>query len=140
MDKFAKCPCDSKLLYLKCCKQYHEGNSPPTALALMRSRYSAYDLNLADYIIDTTHPEHSEFTTDRTRWREDIETFSKHTRFERLKILEFTDGEEEATVAFTAYMKQADQDASFSETSSFAKVNGKWLYKSGEVTTPRSTE
>jgi SEC-C motif-containing protein len=106
----------------------------PDALALMRSRYSAYELNLPEYIMDTTHPEHPEYTVDRTRWKGDLETFSKHTSFDRLKILEFTDGEETATVSFTAYLRQADKDASFTEKSTFAKVDGKWFYKSGEVT------
>ncbi len=133
MDKFAKCPCDSKLLYQKCCKQYHDGGLPNKADALMRSRYCAYALGLTDYIMDTTHPNHAEFSTDRARWKADLETFSKHTRFDRLKILEFNDGEQTATVKFTAFLRQADNDASFTENSSFEKIDGKWFYKSGEV-------
>ncbi len=84
--------------------------------------------------MNTTHPEHPEYTTDRTRWRKDLETFSKHTRFDRLKVLEFVDGEDVAIVSFTAYLRQADKDASFTEKSTFAKVDGKWFYKSGEIT------
>jgi SEC-C motif-containing protein len=133
MDKFAKCPCDSKLLYQKCCKQYHEGALPVKAEALMRSRYCAYALGLSDYIMDTTHPDHVEFSTDRARWKAEIEIFIKHTRFDRLKILEFKDGDQHATVLFTAYIRQADTDASFTENSTFEKINGKWLYKSGET-------
>ena len=30
---------------------------PPTAEALMRSRYSAYNKGLVQYVVDTTHPE-----------------------------------------------------------------------------------
>ncbi|MBI2811996.1 MAG: hypothetical protein HYX67_14365 [Candidatus Melainabacteria bacterium] len=133
MDKFAKCPCDSKLLYQKCCKQYHEGALPIKAEALMRSRYCAYALGLADYIMDTTHPAHPEFSTDRARWKAELEVFSKHTRFDKLKILEFNDGEQTATVKFTAFLRQADHDASFTENSMFEKIDGKWFYKSGDV-------
>ena len=101
------------------------------ALLLMRSRYSAYALGLADYIMETTHPQHPEYSDDRERWKSDIEIFCKHTRFDRLKINDFEDGEDSASVSFTAYLRQADQDATFSETSLFVKENGRWFYKSG---------
>ena len=56
--------------------------------------------------------------------------------FDGVKILAFVDGEEEATVTFTAYLRQAEVDASFTEKSFFAKKNGCWLYKSGELSNP----
>ena len=133
MDKFAKCPCDSKMLYHKCCKQYHDGALPDKAEALMRSRYCAYALGLIDYVMDTTHPEHPQFDTDRVRWKADLQAFAKHTRFDRLKVLDCKDGEKIATVKFTAFLRQGDNDASFTEDSTFEKIDGKWLYKSGEV-------
>jgi len=133
LDKFAKCPCDSKLLYSKCCKQYHDGQLPRSAETLMRSRYCAYALGLSDYIMDTTHSAHPEFSTDRNRWRSEIQTFIDHTRFHQLKILDFRDGETISTVEFVAYLRQADRDATFTEISTFEKVDGKWLYKSGEI-------
>lgn len=133
MDKFAKCPCDSKLMYHKCCKQYHEGTLPAKAEALMRSRYCAYALGLVDYIMDTTHPEHPDYSTDKVRWKADLEAFSGHTRFDQLKIRDSTDGEQTATVTFTAFLRQADHDASFTEKSTFEKIDGKWLYKFGET-------
>ncbi|MBJ7449651.1 MAG: hypothetical protein JHC93_04750, partial [Parachlamydiales bacterium] len=55
------CPCHSSLDYEKCCKPFHDGIPAPTALALMRSRYSAYALHLIEYIIATTHPTHTDF-------------------------------------------------------------------------------
>ncbi len=45
------CPCGSGLKYKKCCQKYHKGALPSTALLLMKSRYSAYALGLADYIM-----------------------------------------------------------------------------------------
>lgn len=99
----------------------------------MRSRYCAYAIGLTDYIMNTTHPAHPDFSTDRIRWKSELDTFSKHTRFERLKILDAQDGEQFSTVKFTAYLRQANQDATFTENSTFEKVNGKWFYKSGEV-------
>ncbi|MBA3856939.1 MAG: zinc chelation protein SecC [Cyanobacteria bacterium PR.3.49] len=133
MSKFEKCPCASKSLYHKCCKPYHDGTPPEDALHLMRSRYAAYALGLADYIIDTTHSAHPEFTNDRKSWKESIESFSNATKFDHLTINEFIDGEETATVTFTAHLRQAGEDVSFGEKSFFVKENGNWLYKAGET-------
>ncbi|MEZ5479856.1 MAG: YchJ family metal-binding protein, partial [Thiolinea sp.] len=45
------CPCQSGLSYAECCQPFHEGRAQaPTAEALMRSRYSAYALNLPAYL------------------------------------------------------------------------------------------
>lgn len=99
----------------------------------MRSRYCAYALALIDYIMDTTHPAHPEYSTDRTRWKAEIKSFTDNTRFHQLKILGALDGETLSTVKFTAYLRQADQDATFTENSTFEKVDGKWLYRSGEI-------
>lgn len=133
MKKFEKCPCASKALYHKCCLPYHEGALPENAMRLMRSRYAAYALGLADYIIETTHAEHPEFSHDREKWKQSILQFSKSTNFDHLTIDEFVDGDESATVTFTAQLRQSGSDASFSEKSSFIKENGKWFYKSGEI-------
>lgn len=99
----------------------------------MRSRFAAYALGLADYIIETTHSDHPEFSKDRARWRESIEAFSRATSFDHLTIKEFVDGEQTATVSFTAHLRQAGSDATFSENSSFVKENDRWLYKSGVI-------
>src|SRR5687768_7898557 len=49
------CPCDSGLGYGECCGPLHAGAPAPTALALMRSRYSAYAGGDADYLRATWH-------------------------------------------------------------------------------------
>lgn len=99
----------------------------------MRSRYCAYALGLTDYIMNTTHPEHPDYSTDKVRWKAELDVFSKHTRFDRLKVLNCTDSDRVATVKFTAFLRQADSDSSFTENSTFEKIDGKWFYKSGEV-------
>lgn len=57
LSKQAACPCGSGATYKECCRRYHDGELPPTAEALMRSRYSAYSKGLVQYVVDTTHPE-----------------------------------------------------------------------------------
>ena len=45
------CPCGGGVSYTHCCEPFHTGQAlPPTAEALMRSRYSAFVLGLADYL------------------------------------------------------------------------------------------
>jgi SEC-C motif-containing protein len=126
------CPCFSGKPYEECCGKCHAGALPETALALMRSRYAAYAVGNADYLMDTTHPDNPAYSLDRQGWKKKILEFSKNTRFEGLTIVDFIDGKEEAFVTFTAYLKQGDHDASFTEKSRFLKITGKWLYVSGE--------
>ena len=50
------CYCGSGHLFEDCCEPYIKRKSnPPTAEALMRSRYSAYCIANADYLVNTTH-------------------------------------------------------------------------------------
>lgn len=127
------CPCHSGLPYDSCCKPFHDGILPGNALLLMRSRYAAYALGKADYLIDTTHPANPQYSENRPVWKERNSQFSRRTNFINLAILDFQDNNETATVTFTAYLTQNGKDASFTEKSTFEKVNGRWLYLSGEI-------
>ncbi|ORA31639.1 YchJ family protein [Mycobacterium aquaticum] len=52
------CPCGSGEEYGHCCGALHRGErTAATALALMRSRYSAFARGDADYLMATWHPE-----------------------------------------------------------------------------------
>ena len=48
-----RCPCESGEIDDACCGMYHAGVPAPTALALMRSRYTAYVRGEIDYLADT---------------------------------------------------------------------------------------
>ena len=122
------CPCGSHIKYKKCCALYHKGAFPKTALALMKSRYTAYVRADSRYIIQTTHPDNSDYTDDAKSWKESIENFSKITEFLGLEIIDFFDGNEQAWVEFKAKLSTGDMV----EKSHFFKVNGRWLYHSGE--------
>lgn len=129
------CPCHSGLIYQECCKRYHEGVLPETALIVMRTRFSAYAKKLAEYIMNTTHPENPAFMKNRAKWKKEIQRFSEETQFEGLEILDFVDGKFRATVTFVASLRQGDQDTSFTEKSFFEKVEGRWLYLGGIIDT-----
>jgi len=119
-----KCPCHSGKLYAECCAPYHEGVNPPTPLALMRSRYSAYALSNARYIIATTHPEHPDSSLPASQRKQQIKHFCRTTQFKGLEIVEA----EGSTVTFRAILIQQGHDASFTEKSAFSQLNGHWLY------------
>ena len=122
------CPCGSKNKYKKCCQRYHKGALAPDALVLMKSRYSAYAIGNADYIIKTTHPDHPDHTLEKSKWKEEILTFSKHTDFLSLHIIDYLDKETEAYVSFEARLSSG----LLREKSRFLKEHGQWLYVDGE--------
>ncbi len=99
----------------------------------MRSRYCAYALGDCDYIMLTTHSQNTAYNADFKAWRADLQTFTSSTSFDGLKVIEAEEGDVTATVSFTAYLRQGDGDATFSEKSTFTKEEGKWLYRGGEM-------
>ena len=122
------CLCDTKKPYAECCGRYHKGALPESALTLMRSRYCAYAKGIVDYIIQTTHPNHPDWHRPLQEWKREIRLFSENTRFVRLEILAFVEGETVSFVTFTAHLTQDGHDRSFTECSRFEKVAGKWYY------------
>ena len=125
----ALCPCGSGNKYKKCCQSYHKGARPKDALTLMKSRYSAYAAGQSRYIVATTHPENPDYREDRLGWLAEIDVFCQHTGFLGLEILEFVDGDAEAFVTFRAILDSGEMI----ERSRFLKIEGRWLYVSGEI-------
>lgn len=123
-----KCLCCSQKNYSACCEPYHKGKVfPKSPEKLMRSRYSAYALGLAPYIIETTHTLSRPLDLDV--WRSEIEAFCQKTDFIGLTIEEV----KQDFVTFTAKLTSEGVDVSFCEKSLFAKEGGKWVYVSGEI-------
>jgi len=121
------CPCGSGKKYKKCCSPFHKGAQPKDALALMKSRYSAYAAGESSYILKTTHPDNPEFSEDTKTWKASVDAFCKNTKFLKLEILDFCDGEEEAFVTFAAHL----DSGVLREKSRFVRESGKWYYHSG---------
>jgi len=103
ISKNSKCPCGSNKKYKECCFKFHKGSNPKNALELMRSRYSAYVLGKAEYIIKTTHKDSPHFEKNKKEWIKSIKYFST-SQFHKLEIIEFIDGVKESYVEFTAYI------------------------------------
>lgn len=128
------CPCDSEKEYDQCCKMFHDGELTKDALQLMRSRYSAYVLNIPDYIIKTTHPASPQYSENKFMWKRSISQFSQHTSFQKLEVLDFKEKNTLATVTFTAHISQNNHDATFTEKSYFEKIHERWFYRGGQLT------
>ncbi|MCE2982199.1 MAG: SEC-C domain-containing protein [Parachlamydia sp.] len=123
------CPCHSGKKYKTCCESLHQDGRAENALALMRSRYAAYALSNADYIIKTTHPLNPHYNKNFEEWKKEILIFCQKTEFKDLRIL----ASSLTSVTFLAILSYNGQDASFTEKSTFECVDGNWLYLSGEV-------
>jgi peptide deformylase len=132
-DVEMRCPCFSGKEYNVCCKPFHQGNIPDNALLLMRSRYAAYVLNIPDYIIETTHPASPQYLENKFLWKHNISQFARKSSFLDLKIFDFKEKSNLATVTFTAYISQDGNDATFTERSYFEKINNRWFYRGGQL-------
>ncbi len=125
------CPCGSGEPYFQCCDLFHQGLEPESALQLMKARYSAYVLNNPEYILKTTHPASSQYSENLSQWKRNVISFSENTEFHQLKVIDFQQNENMATVTFTVFISQGDKDATFTEKSFFEKRKGRWLYLRG---------
>ena len=124
----APCPCGLPAAYAACCGRWHAGPlhlQAPDAQALMRSRYTAFVLELAEYLRETWHAS--------TRPAEAI-GFDTGVRWLGLEVRRFeTQGTEHATVEFVARSKHAGRATRLHETSRFVRENGRWFYVDGKV-------
>lgn len=127
------CPCGTGLKYGKCCHPFHEGAIPKTPVQLMRSRYTAYVLNLPDYIVKTTHPASPQYSDNKFSWKRKISQFATNSTFQKLEILDSKEKNSLGTVVFTCYILQDGQDASFTEKSYFEKIKDRWFYRGGQL-------
>jgi len=123
-----KCPCQSGESYPKCCEPFIAGKiSAPTALTLMRSRYTAYTQENRDYLVATWHPETAPL---------DLNFDGSTVRWDSLSILSQSAGlkdDNEGYVEFEAYFHAGNQTSRMRENSHFKKLDGCWFYLDGEV-------
>lgn len=132
------CPCRSidqnKLNYDECCRPFIEGKKKaPTAESLMRSRYSAYAVKNIDYI-DTT-----QVTVETEVFnKEEALKWADSSEWMGLEIKKTQKGQAtDATgvVEFVAHYKDkaSGTELHHHETSLFAKKDGEWKFKEGQI-------
>ncbi|WP_431102188.1 YchJ family metal-binding protein [Roseateles noduli] len=130
-SEVAPCACGSKLPYASCCGALHRAFAESGALiaadaqALMRSRYTAYTMDLIEYLLATWHP--STRPASLERGEQDLKWLGlevrQHTR---------QDADHE-TVAFIARSKVGGRAHRMHEVSRFVREHGAWLYVDGQI-------
>lgn len=122
VDDAARCPCLSGEGFGACCGRLHRGEADAaTAEALMRSRFSAFAVGDAGYLLrswhSSTRPADLELDEELRWYRLDIEGTSRGGLLD-------ADG----TVEFTAYYRGAGERGSQHENSRFVREGGRWVY------------
>lgn len=120
------CPCGTGKRYAACCGPLHlRQEKASTAEALMRSRYSAYALGLADYLRATWHP-----STCPARLELEDPSQIKWLALE-VRRHEMPD-DEHAFVEFVARYRIGGRGHRLHEVSRFVCEGGRWLYLDGD--------
>ena len=126
----APCLCGHPTAYAACCGRWHDGplqGLAPGAAALMRSRYSAFVLERADYLLATWHPSK----------RPARLAFEPGLRWLGLTVQRCLQQDEaHATVHFIARSKLAGRASRWVETSRFVREAGRWWYVDGDLAAP----
>lgn len=116
------CPCLSGEQYGDCCGRYHRGEAEaPTAEQLMRSRYSAFVMHDADYLLRTWHED----------TRPDRLELDNALQWRRLDIVSTRRGgplDTEGIVEFKAYFRDGGGRGVQHETSRFVRRDRRWYY------------
>lgn len=119
----ALCPCGSETAFPECCGPFIEGTAlAPTPEKLMRSRYVAFTKGDWDYLKKTWHPE---------TCPEDLGE-DEPSLWVGLKIIEASEDEDEGEVEFEARLIHDNRLEVLHEISDFERIEGAWVYHSGE--------
>ncbi|MBB1201169.1 YchJ family protein [Enterobacteriaceae bacterium 89] len=123
------CPCGSALEYSLCCQRYLSGaETAPTPAQLMRSRYTAFVMKDADYLVRTWHP-----SCKAQDFRQELEQSFSGTEWLGLNISATDEGRhsDEGFVTFVARFREHNKSSAIIERSRFLKENGQWYYIDG---------
>lgn len=124
-----RCPCGSGEIFGACCGPIHaDERTAPTAVQLMRSRYTAFAVQDADYLARTWH---------RSTRPDDLH-LADDARWLRLDVLDARAGGPFDTlgeVEFRAVYRDADGRGTLHERSRFVREGGRWYYVDGDVLT-----
>ncbi|HEX5060853.1 MAG TPA: YchJ family metal-binding protein [Kofleriaceae bacterium] len=130
-----RCACGSGVIEAACCGNFLDGVPAPTALALMRSRYTAFVRGAIDYLIET-HDASTRGTVDR----KSIAQWSRDTTWQGLEIVATERGgedDDDGIVEFIARGITNGKPFAQRERSRFRKLDGLWYYVDGKISAAR---
>ncbi len=144
------CPCGGAS-YANCCGRFHRGEAlPETAEQLMRSRYSAYVLNDAQWLRQSWHPSTCPATLEQDLAQDAAQDHrGARTQWLGLTIVAHAPQDDtHAEVEFVARYKVGGRASRLHERSGFVReprVPGeapRWLYLDGEISeeAPRASK
>lgn len=94
----------------------------------MRSRYTAYALGKAGYVMRTTDPAGPHHRADARAWQAEIEDWCARTELVGLEVLASDEDGDVGHVTFRAHVRQGGQAGVMEERSLFFRKDGRWLY------------
>lgn len=121
------CPCGSGQSLAQCCGRFHAGEPAPTPEALMRSRYSAFAMDLTDYLRASWHSSTRPAALAR----------DPTTRWLRLEVLESGEEGDGGQVHFRATFREGRRFGVLEEASRFRREAGRWYYLDGSPSVTR---
>ncbi len=120
------CPCGSDKPLDACCGPYHDGAPAPTAVALMRSRYSAFVLRKGQYLSDSlSEGQKADFDVA------EFEASADETKWLGLEIRKMEAGgetDDTGTVEFVARYKSKGGPVVHHERAIFTREDGRWVF------------
>ncbi|WP_404418707.1 YchJ family protein [Marinospirillum sp.] len=116
------CPCGSGHTYPDCCLPCHQGQAAADPESLMRSRYSAFVLQLENYLLASWYP--STRPTDL-----DLQNSPK---WARLDVISSHEEGNQGWVHFRAWYRSSQGMQLMEEESEFIKEGSHWFYLKGE--------
>lgn len=135
------CPCGSGQAAAACCARYFATKDgpgeawPPTAEAMMRSRYSAYALGAIDHILATHHPDASSDVDVKS-----TEQWSREAKWLGLEIVSTEaggDDDQTGGVEFIARYEINGVPLAHHEKAQFRRHAGRWYYWDGQMVKTR---
>ncbi|MEU6132368.1 YchJ family metal-binding protein [Saccharopolyspora sp. NPDC047091] len=124
--KTDRCPCGSGDVFAGCCEPLHTGERrAATAEQLMRSRFAAFAVGDAEYLLRTWDPS----------TRPDALELDPAQRWTRLDVLDRSGGgpfDSAGTVRFRAHYRLDGRAGSLTEHSRFVRTGGAWYYVDGD--------
>jgi len=119
------CPCGSKKTLGECCLPLINNTMVATSPEqLMRSRYVAFALHYADYLLET-----SSTKLAKTLTKEALLQSCKDFSFIKLEVIGFEDN----WVEFVAHYLINNEHHRLQEKSTFIQENSRWKYDTGEI-------
>lgn len=124
------CACGSEKSYKECCEPFIKGSkAAPTAVALMRSRYTAFAVGEMDYIYNTHHE-----STRKELDMDGVKSWALNSEWLGLEIRETDKGTEkdmEGKVEFKCKFLFNGNEQTHHELSTFVKEKGQWYFVDG---------